>query len=120
MVNYLCRKWYNDFKEKFNNLLIEGESHVAKLSISKKLARREDKPAPKLIAAIYKTLMVDIIGAKYNAKFNIIDDVNDCDGPCFVIFNHLSRIDHMYVCGATYPRVTNMIAGNNEFYRSKF
>ena len=93
---------------------------MAKLSISKKLARREYKPAPKLIAAIYKTLMVDIIGAKYNAKFNIIDDVNDCDGPCFVIFNHLSRIDHMYVCGATYPRVTNMIAGNNEFYRSKF
>ena len=29
-------------------------------------------------------------------------------------------IDHLYVMGATYPRVTTMIAANSEFYRSKF
>ena len=91
-----------------------------KLPISKKLAKRKYRPASKFIAFIYKTIMVDIVGRKYKAKFHIIDDVNDCDGPCFVIFNHLSRIDHMYVCGATYPRVTNMLAGYCEFYRKKF
>ena len=91
-----------------------------KIPISKKLAKREYAPAPRIIAWIYKTIMVDIIGRKYKPNFHIIDDVNDCDGPCFVIFNHLSRIDHMYVSGACYPRVTNMIAGNNEFYRKKF
>ncbi|MBQ3166562.1 MAG: hypothetical protein IJC01_04405, partial [Clostridia bacterium] len=91
-----------------------------KLPISKKLAKRKYRPAPRFIAALYKFLMVDVIGRKYKAKFHIIDSVKDCDGPCFVIFNHLSRIDHMYVCGATYPRVTNMIAGYNEFYRTKF
>ena len=91
-----------------------------KMTIAKKLAKREYKPAPKLIAGIYKFLMVDVIGRKYKPQFHIIDDVNDCDGPCFVIFNHLSRLDHLYVCGACYPRVTNMIAGNNEFYRKKF
>ena len=91
-----------------------------KLPISKKLAKRKYRPAPRFIAALYKFLMVDVIGHKYKAKFHIIDSVKDCDGPCFVIFNHLSRIDHMYVCGATYPRVTNMIAGYNEFYRTKF
>ena len=91
-----------------------------KLSISKKLSKRKYRPAPRVIAFIYKTIMVDIIGRKYKPKFNIIDDVNDCDGPCFVIFNHLSRIDHLYVMGACYPRITNMMAANNEFYRTKF
>ena len=91
-----------------------------KLSISQKLAKRKYRPAPKIIAMIYKTIMVNIKGRKYKPHFNIIDDVNDCDGPCFVIFNHLSRLDHIYVCGATYPRVTNMMAANNEFYRKKF
>ena len=78
---------------------------MAKLTIAKKLSKRKYRPAPKIIAAIYKFIMVDIVGRKYKPKFNIIDDVNDCDGPCFVIFNHLSRIDHMYVCGATYPKI---------------
>lgn len=91
-----------------------------KLSISQKLAKRKYKPASKFIYWIYKFVMVDIVGRKYNPKFHIIDKVTDCDGPCFVVFNHLSRIDHLYVMGATYPRVTNMIAGNSEFYRSKF
>ena len=91
-----------------------------KLTIAEKLAKRRYKPAPKFIAWIYKFIMVDIIGRKYKPHFNIIDDVNDCKGPCFVIFNHLSRIDHLYVMGATYPRVTNMMAAYNEFYRKKF
>ncbi len=91
-----------------------------KLTISKKLAKRKYRPAPKFIHAIYKTIMVDIIGRKYKPNFKIIDDVNDCKGPCFVVFNHLSRIDHLYVMGACYPRVTNMMAGCSEFYRKKF
>ena len=91
-----------------------------KLSISQKLAKRKYKPASKFIYWIYKFVMVDIVGRKYNPKFHIIDKVTDCDGPCFVVFNHLSRIDHLYVMGATYPRVTTMIAANSEFYRSKF
>ena len=68
-----------------------------KLTIAKKLSKRNYRPAPKIIAWIYHFLMVKIIGIKYKPNFHIIDDVNDCDGPCFVIFNHLSRIDHMYV-----------------------
>ncbi len=91
-----------------------------KLSISQKLSKRKYRPAPRIISAIYKLIMVDIIGRKYKPKFNIIDNVNDCKGPCFVIFNHLSRLDHIYVLGATYPRITNMMAARNEFYRKKF
>ncbi len=91
-----------------------------KLTIAKKLAKRRYKPAPRIIADIYKFIMIDIVGRKYKPVFNIIDDVNDCDGPCIVIFNHLSRIDHMYVMRACYPRITNMLAGYNEFFRTKF
>ena len=91
-----------------------------KLTISQKLRKRKYKPTSKFIAWIYKTIMLDIVGRKYKPNFKIIDDVNDCKGPCFVVFNHLSRIDHMYVMGACYPRVTNMMAGCSEFYRSKF
>ncbi len=91
-----------------------------KLTIAQKLAKRKYRPAPRIITGIYKLIMSDIVGKKYNAKYNIIDDVNKCDGPCFVIFNHLSRIDHLYVSRACYPRITNMIAGYSEFYRTKF
>lgn len=91
-----------------------------KMTISKKLAKRDYKPAPRFITWLYKTIMIDFVGRKYNAKFHIIDDVNKCDGPCFIIFNHLSRIDHMYTMGAAYPRTTTMIASRSEFYRKKF
>ena len=41
---------------------------MAKTPISKKLAKRDYKPAPRLIAWIYKTIMVDIIGRKYKIR----------------------------------------------------
>ncbi len=91
-----------------------------KQTISQILSKRKYKPAPKIISYLYNMIMIDIVGRKYKPKFHIIDDVNDCDGPCFVIFNHLSRLDHLYVNGACHPRVTNMIAANSEFYRKKF
>ena len=86
-----------------------------RLTRAKRLAKRKYRPTNKFIYWLYKVIMVNIVGRKYNPKFHVIDNVADCDGPCFVVFNHLSRIDHMYVMGATYPRVTTMIAANNEF-----
>ena len=91
-----------------------------KLTIAQKLSKRKYRPGSRFVAWFYKTVMVDIVGRKYKPHFHIIDDVKDCDGPCFVIFNHLSRIDHLYVSGACYPRRTNMMAGCSEFYRKKF
>ncbi len=89
-------------------------------TIAEKLAKRKYGPPHRVISALYKFIMVDLVARKYNPKFHIIDKVSDCDGPCFVIFNHLSRIDHAYIVGATYPRKTNMMAGYCEFYRKKF
>ena len=91
-----------------------------KLTISQKLAKRKYRPPLRIISSLYKFIMVDIVSRKYKPKFHKIDKVSDCDGPCFVIFNHLSRIDHAYLAGACYPRRTNMMAAFNEFFRSKF
>ena len=50
---------------------------MSKTPISKKLAKRNYSPAPKLIAGLYKLIMVDIVGRKYKPNFHIIDDVNE-------------------------------------------
>ena len=106
----------------FEDTLVENKNWIMKQkkTISQKLAKRKYRPPLRIIAWIYHFVMLKIVGRKYNAKFHIIDKVKDCDGPCFVIFNHLSRIDHLYVMGACYPRITNMMAGYSEFYRAKF
>lgn len=93
---------------------------MPKQTISEKLKKREYRPPSRFITFIYKHLMVDVIARKYHPHFNIIDDVNDCESGCFVIFNHLSRIDHAYIVGCTYPRPSNMVAGYSEFFRKKF
>ncbi len=89
-----------------------------KLKISQKLAKRKYAPANKFIYSIYRTVMVDILGKQYKPQYHIVDKLED--GPCIVIFNHLSRVDHIYLVGACRPRVTNMMAGNYCFYRDKF
>ena len=91
-----------------------------KTPLSKELAGRKYRPSSRFIASLYRFLMLDVVGRKYNPKFHVIDSVSDCDGPCIVIFNHLSRVDHMYVLGTTYPRITTMVASHSEFYRKKF
>ncbi len=88
-----------------------------KLQIREELATRKFKTPNRFLYAIYYHVM-KIVGKKYNAHYEIIDDVNDCKGPCFVIFNHLSRIDHKYVLDITYPKRINMLAGYSEFFRS--
>lgn len=55
---------------------------------------------------------------KYHPNITIKDDINRCKGPCVLIWNHLSRIDHAYVIEATYPKRLNIVAGYNEFFRS--
>lgn len=90
---------------------------MSKIDIRKELNSRKYGITNKFFYFIYRTVM-KIVGKKYNAEFEIIDDINKCDGPCFVIFNHLSRIDHFYTNEITYPKRVNMLAGYNEFFRS--
>ena len=88
-----------------------------KLDIRKDLETRKYHVTNRLYKWIYRTLM-KWPARKYNAHYERIDDVSKCKGPCFVIFNHLSRIDHMYVMECCYPKRLNMLAGYSEFFRS--
>lgn len=90
---------------------------MKKLDIRGDLAKRKFKTTNRFYYWIYKTLM-SVPARAYNAEFIRTDDVSKCKGPCIVIFNHLSRIDHYYVMRATYPKRINMLAGYSEFFRS--
>ena len=90
---------------------------MSKLDIRKDLSERTYRTPNPFLYWIYRTVM-KIVGRKYHPHFEIVDPITACDGPCFVIFNHLSRIDHMYVMEACYPRRVNILAGYSEFFRS--
>lgn len=88
-----------------------------KMDIRKDVASRKPRIPPRIVWWIYRTVMHNV-ARKYNAHYEIVDDINKCKGPAFVIFNHLSRLDHIYVMEACYPRRLNIVAGYNEFFRS--
>ncbi len=90
---------------------------MAKYNLREEIAKRKYHITPRPYYWFYRTVM-KVVGRKYNAHFKVIDDVNKEKGPVFVIFNHLSRIDHFYVNEICYPKRVNMIAGYSEFFRS--
>ena len=83
-----------------------------------KLVKRKYRIPNKFYYWIYHFIMTDIVGKKYKPHYKIIDDINDCKGPCFLIWNHLSRVDHLYAMSLAYPRPINIVAAYSEFYRS--
>ncbi len=90
---------------------------MAKIDIRGELEHRKYRVTNKVFYFVYKFLM-GFPALKYNAHYDRVYDVRKFKGPCFVIFNHLSRIDHMYVMRACYPKRLNMLAGYSEFFRS--
>lgn len=89
-----------------------------KLTLQEKLAKRKYKIPSWPVYMIYRTVMSGLVCPKYKPHYTIIDNINECKGPCFIIWNHLSRLDHAFVMEATHPRRINIIAGYNEFFRS--
>lgn len=60
----------------------------------------------------------NLLGKKYNPHIEIIDDINECKGPCFLIWNHQSRRDHALLTLATYPRRLSIVCEYVSFFRS--
>ena len=67
---------------------------------------------------VYYFLSKLFILRKYKPHITIQDDINECKTACFLIWNHLSRLDHSYLIDAAYPRKINIVAGYAEFFRS--
>ena len=89
-----------------------------KSTLQEQLRKRKFKIPSKPVVGIYHFIMGNFVMPKYKAEIKITDDINDCKGPCFLIWNHLSRIDHAYLMKAAYPRRLNIVAGYVEFFRS--
>lgn len=89
-----------------------------KETLQEKLAKRKYHIPNRFIWWLYYVIMVKFMLRKYRPKVTIKDDINDCKGPCFLVWNHLSRIDHAYVLKAAWPRRVNIVAAWVEFFRS--
>lgn len=87
-------------------------------TIAEKLANRRFKIPNRFFYSIYHFLGTGpLVAGKYHPKYTIRDNINDCQGPAFLIWNHQSRRDHAFLMEATYPRRLNIVAGYNEFFR---
>ncbi|MCR5056683.1 MAG: 1-acyl-sn-glycerol-3-phosphate acyltransferase [Clostridia bacterium] len=86
-------------------------------SLRNELAGRKYKVPNRFYYWIYHFLMNGFIAKKYRPHVVVKDSLKDCKGPCFLVWNHLSRLDHAFVLQAAYPRPINIVAGYSEFFR---
>jgi len=89
-----------------------------KETLQQKLTKRKYHKPNRLYNTIYYVIMYYFVGKKYKPHITVRDKISDCKGPCFLIWNHLSRLDHLYATAAAYPRPLSIVAGYNEFFRS--
>lgn len=69
-------------------------------------------------AFAYRFVGKGFVLPKYNFHCTIEDSLEDCKGPCFLIWNHQSRRDHLFLMKAAGKRRLSILAGYNEFFRS--
>lgn len=92
---------------------------MEKKTLQYKLSHRKYKKPNKFIWHALNNLVIKpFLAPKFHVHTKVIDDINKCDGPAFLIYNHQSRMDYIYICKTTYPRPLNYMVGYNEFFRS--
>ncbi|MBR6427681.1 MAG: hypothetical protein IKS28_07640 [Clostridia bacterium] len=89
-----------------------------KKTLQQKLRERKYHQPNAFLYWVYYLLSKIFILRKYRPHIRIENDINECKGACFLIWNHLSRLDHSYLIEAAYPRKINIVAGYAEFFRS--
>ena len=92
-----------------------------RLTIDEQLAKRDYKTPSNLVWLGYAILSnLPFFAPKYHPTYKIIDDPRKEKGPCFIIWNHLSRRDYLFLKKIIAPKKFNMVAGYSEFFRKKF
>ena len=89
-----------------------------KKTLQEKLIERQYKSPSKAVTFIYHAIGSAFLLPKYNPHISKLVDMSCRDGACFLIWNHLSRLDHLYTMNAAYPERYNMVAGYSEFFRA--
>ena len=60
-----------------------------KETLQEKLARRNFKIPNKFVYRLLSKVVIKwFLEPKYNVHYNVIDDINKEEGPCFLIYNH--------------------------------
>lgn len=90
-----------------------------KIAIAQELAKRKYKVNNGLVWTAYQ-IVGTFLATKYHVHYDIIDDPRKEKGPCFIVWNHLSRRDYLFLKKLISPKKFNMVAGYNEFFRKKF
>ncbi|MCQ2792117.1 MAG: 1-acyl-sn-glycerol-3-phosphate acyltransferase [Bacilli bacterium] len=88
-----------------------------KLTLQKKLEKKKYKAPNPLVYKLLSYVFIPILRRKFHVKETVIDKVPK-KGPMFVIFNHQSRLDYLYVSPLAAPRKLNYIVAYNEHFRS--
>ena len=92
-----------------------------KETIEQKIAHRKIAQPNKFIYGILNKIVIKhFLQKKYHVSYDIVDDINKEEGPCFLVYNHSSRSDYIWITQAISPRRANFVTGYNEFYRTKF
>ena len=91
---------------------------IMKKTIVEKIQKRKYKPMLKPFYWLYHFVMAKIVLRKYKPTIIRKDDIRKEKESCFIVFNHLSRLDHLYVLESVYPKSYNMMCAYNEFFRS--
>ena len=88
-----------------------------KKTLQEKLSERKYHPPGRFVSFLYHFIASIVLLPRLNPHIKVTDDINKREGPCFLIWNHLSRLDHLFTMKATYPTRYNMVAGYSEFFR---
>ena len=92
-----------------------------KLTIAQRLNNRKYKIPSNLTWTFYAALARSpFFGPKYHVTYKKIDDINEYKGPAFILFNHQSRRDYLFLKNLIAPHKFNMVASYQEFFRKKF
>ena len=94
------------------------EEKSGKPTLQEKLAQRKYRTPSRLVTWAYNLIGSTVLLPKYNPHIEVDPSAAELKTPCIVVWNHLSRLDHLYTMKAVYPKAYNMVAGYSEFFRS--
>ncbi len=86
-------------------------------TLQEKLAARKYKSPSRAVTFLYHLIGSTVLLPKYRPHIEVIDPLPK-KGAAVIVWNHLSRLDHLYTMKAAYPRAYNMVAGYSEFFRA--
>ncbi|MBP5235923.1 MAG: hypothetical protein J6128_00050 [Clostridia bacterium] len=95
-----------------------NENRHQKPTLQEKLAKRQYHTPSRAVTGIYDLLGSTVLLPKYAPHIKKTVRFKKSDCPFILVWNHLSRLDHLYSMKAVFPVRYNMVAGYSEFFRS--